>query len=229
MRSSRVRAALRAGPKAAMSAAGAGAAAAADAATGKAAKAKRRSNPNGGRPEPELQRAVEDLDRPPARFDSAPAYEAPPMERPIIDRPYNQPPVSPAPQSAAPPQAAAPAEPEPPRRRSTIREPAPIGAAGAPPSPAPSRAAADPGDLLDGERGERPTQARLVGQAPVGRQGLARARTHEIGLGRARREACGRSLWPRPASRATWRCAFIPRASSAATPNSCCMAAATHR
>ncbi len=91
---------------------------------------------NGGRPEAELQRAVEDLDRPPAAFDSAPAYEAPPTERPIIDRPYNQPPASPAPQSAAPPQAAAPAEPEPPRRRSTIREPAPIGTAGAPPSPA---------------------------------------------------------------------------------------------
>ena len=93
---------------------------------------------NGGRPEPELQRAVEDLDQPPASFDSAPAYEAPPIERPIIDRPYNQPPVSPTQQSAAPPQAAAPAEPEPPRRRSTIREPAPIGAAGAPPSPVPN-------------------------------------------------------------------------------------------
>jgi ribonuclease E len=58
------------------------------------------------------------------------------MERPIIDRPYNQPPASAAePQPA--PQAAVPAEPEPPRRRSTIREPAPIGSAGAPPPPAP--------------------------------------------------------------------------------------------
>jgi ribonuclease E len=88
---------------------------------------------NGGRPEPELQRAVEDLDRPPSSFDSAPAYEAPPAERPFVDRPYNPPPASPP-----SPQAAAPAEPEPPRRRSTIREPAPIGAAGAPPPPAPN-------------------------------------------------------------------------------------------
>jgi ribonuclease E len=92
---------------------------------------------NGGQPEPALQHAVEDLKRPPA----PPAYERPAMERPIIDRPYNQPPVSPPePQPAAPPQAAAPAqaEPEPPRRRSTIREPAPIGIAGAPPPPAPT-------------------------------------------------------------------------------------------
>jgi ribonuclease E len=92
---------------------------------------------NGGQPEPALQPAVEDLDRPPA----PPAYERPAMERPILDRPYNQPPVSPPePQPATPPQAATPAqaEPEPPRRRSTIREPAPIGIAGAPPPPAPT-------------------------------------------------------------------------------------------
>jgi len=92
---------------------------------------------NGGQPAPALQHSVEDHDRPAA----PPAYERPAMERPIIDRPYNQPPVSPPePQPAAPPQAAAPAqaEPEPPRRRSTIREPAPIGIAGAPPPPAPT-------------------------------------------------------------------------------------------
>jgi len=92
---------------------------------------------NGGQPEPALQQSVEELDRPAA----PPAYERPAMERPIIDRPYNQPPVSPPePQPAVPPQAAAPAqaEPEPPRRRSTIREPAPIGIAGAPPPPAPT-------------------------------------------------------------------------------------------
>ena len=55
------------------------------------------------------------------------------LERPIIDRPYSQPPdFPPEPQPAAPPQAAAPvqAEPEPPRRRSTIREPAPIAHCG---------------------------------------------------------------------------------------------------
>jgi ribonuclease E len=78
---------------------------------------------NGGNAEPNLQRAVEDLDRPPA----PPAYE-----RPVIDRPYNEP-VSPPP-TAAP----APAGEAPPRRRSTIREPAPIAIAGAPPSPAPT-------------------------------------------------------------------------------------------
>ena len=92
---------------------------------------------NGGQPEPALQHPIENLDRPTA----PPAYERPAMERPIIDRPYNQPPVSlPEPQPAAPPQVAAPAqaEPEPPRRRSTIREPAPIGIAGAPPPPAPT-------------------------------------------------------------------------------------------
>jgi ribonuclease E len=75
---------------------------------------------NGGDAEPNLQRAVEDMDRPPA-----PAYE-----RPVIDRPYNEP--------VAPPPAAAPvsAGQEAPRRRSTIREPAPFASAGAPPSPA---------------------------------------------------------------------------------------------
>jgi ribonuclease E len=89
---------------------------------------------NGGAGEPGAQRAAEDMDRPPA-----PAYE-----RPILDRPYNEPAsppeARPEPQPAAPPQAAAPAqaEPEPPRRRSTIREPAPIGVAGAPPAPAPT-------------------------------------------------------------------------------------------
>ena len=65
-----------------------------------------------------------------------PAYEPPAMERPIIDRPYNQPPVRlAAAGSAAASRRCRPSEP--PRRRSTIREPAPIGSAGAPPSPAP--------------------------------------------------------------------------------------------
>ena len=114
---------------------------------------------NGGQPESEMLHTGADF--PPVSdedasaiappFDEAAAppapYEAPAMERPIIERPYSQPPISmpepvAAPQAAAPPaaeppQAAAPAEPEPPRRRSTIREPAPIGTAGAPPPPAP--------------------------------------------------------------------------------------------
>ncbi len=87
---------------------------------------------SGGEGEPGLQHAVQDLDRPPASYDRAPA-----MERPIIDRPYNEPPASPPEERPAPPPAAAPAqaEREPPRRRSTIREPAPIAATGAPPAP----------------------------------------------------------------------------------------------
>jgi len=66
-----------------------------------------------------VQRAVTDLDKPPSNFDSAPAY-APAA--------YTPPPSHPA---SAPPQ-------ETPRRRSTIREPAPISTAGAPPSPSPT-------------------------------------------------------------------------------------------
>ncbi|HEY1472714.1 MAG TPA: Rne/Rng family ribonuclease [Pseudolabrys sp.] len=104
---------------------------------------------NGGGAQPDMQHVGGDF--PPVSDEDAsaiappfdepaaqPAAEAQPaVERPIIDRPYNPPPA-PEPQSTPPQQAAAPtqAEPEPPRRRSTIREPAPIGSAGAPP-PAP--------------------------------------------------------------------------------------------
>ncbi len=73
-----------------------------------------------GSPEPELQHAFEDMDRPP-RQESAPTYAPPPEERP------------------APPPAEAPAPvigaQEPPRRRSTIREPAPFAAESAPAPP----------------------------------------------------------------------------------------------
>ncbi len=75
-----------------------------------------------GRPEPELQNAVADLDKPAAAYESQPAYAPPPYQRP----------ASPPPAEA---QAASGGQPEPPRRRSTIREPAPIAAQGAPPSP----------------------------------------------------------------------------------------------
>ena len=75
-------------------------------------------NPNEAASELDVQRAVADLDKPPSNFDSAPAYA-----------PAAYTPPSPHPASA-PPQ-------ETPRRRSTIREPAPISAAGASPSPAP--------------------------------------------------------------------------------------------
>jgi ribonuclease E len=86
--------------------------------------------------EPELVSAVEDLDRPPAfapsngpsnGYENAPAY-APPAD------------AQPAPDAASAPSAetsSADAVPqEPPRRRSTIREPAPIAASGGAPTPA---------------------------------------------------------------------------------------------
>ncbi|MEI9804401.1 MAG: hypothetical protein WDN48_07975 [Pseudolabrys sp.] len=74
------------------------------------------------------------MDGPPARLDSAPQqplYSPPAQERPT---PYERP-AAPAPVEA-PVASAAPQEP--PRRRSTIREPAPIGATGATPAPVPA-------------------------------------------------------------------------------------------
>ena len=99
---------------------------------------------NGGGAERERQHAGAEF--PPVSDEDAsaiaPPFDEPMTERPIIDRPYSQPPdFSSEPQPAAPPQAVAPiqAEPEPPRRRSTIREPAPIAITGAsPPAPVPS-------------------------------------------------------------------------------------------
>ncbi len=93
-----------------------------------------------GAPDPALQSAVMDMDQAPASFDSAPAY-SPPMERPVIERPYSERPAPtpeprPAPASVAEASSSAPQEPPP--RRSTIREPAPIAAAGIAPPPAPS-------------------------------------------------------------------------------------------
>ncbi len=127
---------------------------------------------NGGEGEPGLQHAVEDLDRPPASFDRAPAYERPAMERPIIDRPYNEPPATPPEARPAPPPAAAPAQAaaaapalDHPRTGADRRDGRPAGASDDP-------AAADAGDLQHGERGQRPAQARLVGQALLGRQEL---------------------------------------------------------
>ncbi len=73
-------------------------------------------------PEPSLRHAVEDLDRPPAPF----ADERGPFDQP----------APPFERSAAPAPAARAPEGEPPRRRSTIREPAPIGASTSPPPPA---------------------------------------------------------------------------------------------
>jgi ribonuclease E len=82
-------------------------------------------NPNEAAPDVSLERAVADLDKTPANFDSAPGYAPPPYQRPAAPPPPEAPAASHQPK-------------EPPRRRSTIREPAPIGAAGAAPSPAPN-------------------------------------------------------------------------------------------
>jgi ribonuclease E len=89
---------------------------------------------NGGEVEPSLQHAVEDMDRPPA-FEPARSYSPPPEERP-----------EPQPASAAP----AHADQEPPRRRSTIREPAPFGGA----STAPTPAAPPPTPVISSTAGE---------------------------------------------------------------------------
>jgi ribonuclease E len=81
-----------------------------------------RSNENG--PEPELQHAVEDMDHPPS-YDPAPAVSyAPSIEQ------------RPAPEAMETPAAAASAQ-EPPRRRSTIREPAPFASEQTPVPPSP--------------------------------------------------------------------------------------------
>ncbi len=89
--------------------------------------------------EPELAHAVEDLDRPPAPFESGGAghhevhagADFPPVSEEDADA--MAPPFDRQPEDAR--ADAAPSEPEPPRRRSTVREPAPVGAEGAPPSP----------------------------------------------------------------------------------------------
>ena len=80
-----------------------------------------RSGENG--PEPELQHAVEDLDRPPT-YESNPPYSPPIEERP----------ASPPAELAA----TTPAAPDALRRRSTIREPAPFADGAAPPASSPS-------------------------------------------------------------------------------------------
>jgi ribonuclease E len=103
---------------------------------------------NGG-PEPDLQQAVADMDRAP--YTAAREHEehrpAPREERPVPTAEAEFPPPSP-PAPAPQPAAAAPVEPppaEPPRRRSTIREPAPVGnSAMAPAAPSPAAPAPEP-------------------------------------------------------------------------------------
>jgi ribonuclease E len=88
-------------------------------------------NPNEAAPEPELVSAVADLDKPPANLDGAPTYPAPSHPSPAFTPPPYERPAAPAPETPA-----VSAQPqEPPRRRSTIREPAPIGTAASSPAP----------------------------------------------------------------------------------------------
>jgi ribonuclease E len=86
-------------------------------------------NPNEAAPESDLQRAVADLDHPPADSYSQPAEPAPAYAAPVYQQPA--PPPAEIPAATSQPQEA-------PRRRSTIREPAPFAAAGAPSAPAPT-------------------------------------------------------------------------------------------
>ena len=86
-------------------------------------------NPNEAVPDAGPQSAVADLDQA-ASFDSPPAYAPPAYEPPAAPQPEVHVAVTAAPSHP-------PAQ-ETPRRRSTIREPAPVSAAGAPPAPAPA-------------------------------------------------------------------------------------------
>ncbi len=94
---------------------------------------------NEAAPEPDLEQAVEDLDRPPSPLEGGGAdhqlhagTDFPPIseeDADVMAPPFDHgPDASPAPEQAG-------GEPEPPRRRSTVREPAPVGVEGAPPSP----------------------------------------------------------------------------------------------
>ena len=86
-------------------------------------------NPNEARPDADVQRAVADLDQPSGDYQSQPAPAAPAYAAPVYERPAVPPPAD-MPAAASQPQ-------EPPRRRSTIREPAPF-AASAPSAPTPT-------------------------------------------------------------------------------------------
>ncbi len=94
-------------------------------------------------PEPELEHAVEDLDRPPTPFEGSgvgqqlhAGADFPPVSEEDADAmapPFDRQPEA-APAGTAVPAEAEPSR-EPPRRRSTVREPAPFGAEAPPPSP----------------------------------------------------------------------------------------------
>jgi ribonuclease E len=88
-------------------------------------------NPNEAAPDSGPQSAVADMDRP-TSFDSPTAYAPPAYEPPAAPQPAPEVYAAPTPSSQ-------PVSQEPPRRRSTIREPAPISA-GAPSTPAPAPA-----------------------------------------------------------------------------------------
>lgn len=95
-------------------------------------------NPNEAAPDSGPQSAVADMDRP-TSLDSQPAH-APPAYEPSAA-------PQPAPEVYAAPTPSQPASQEAPRRRSTIREPAPVGA-GAPSTPAPAPAYEPPTPVI---------------------------------------------------------------------------------
>jgi ribonuclease E len=101
-----------------------------------------------GAPDSDLQHAVEDMDGGPAVAAREPdeSRPAPRREQPVptAEAEFAPPPQAPAPQPA-PAASFEPPHAEPPRRRSTIREPAPVSSSDAPVSaPAPSAPAPEP-------------------------------------------------------------------------------------
>jgi ribonuclease E len=98
----------------------------------------------GGEPEPELRHAVEDMDRPPAPFESGGERELragadfPPVSEEDADAmapPFDREPEA-APKEATPVESES--SQEAPRRRSTVREPAPFSGESTPPAPSPT-------------------------------------------------------------------------------------------
>ena len=199
---------------------------------------------NGHAGEPELSRAVAD-------FDAGTAPE-PVHEQPVLHeqrgragaqracaRNRNYEPPEDRPPPAAVPAVAAPEAPESaaqerPRRRSTVREPAPMVFSGEAMAPIPhqsGRGAAADRERAGAERGQRSSAPlRLVEQARA-RQGLTpdghRGRMKAAGsTGGA---SASSTATPATASAAISRCASTRHACSAAIPSSCCTAAATPR
>ena len=211
----------------------AGADAVAAAATGVAARANpdmpdrtadtRRANSRNLASSPRSRNAVADLGGPPRE-------EAPPREAPAYEQPAPQP-FEPVAREAAPepPAHEASLPPEPPRRRSTVREPAPAsssaarGATWSPQHPTAARPARHRADEARNPRCRRSDKAaplRLVDEA----------RMTSMKSAWVDRDAKARSIaTPRPASRRSGAAGLHHAAARRAIRRWCCTAAATPR